>query len=707
MSTEKDQSDRIRSLLKFHPRGLTISDISQRLKINRNSVSKYLEILQVSGSVEMRALGAAKVYYLSQRIPLATILGFTKEGILVLNAEGRIIQVNERFCAMFNLNQNDILSGTLLDLPPFFSRILNHGHHAETNGDRSEQTRIFRIEQYDWTQFFKIRILNTIFDTGETGRTIIIEDITLEKEMEEQLHLNEARYRGIVEDQSELICRFTPNGRITFANDAFCRTVSLSKIQIGTAFIFDFLSEQSAELLKKSMAGISHGSEVWDMEHEIPIPSGDTSWHHWIYRGIFGEDGKAVEFQGVGHDITDRKKAELELFIKSCAIDSSLMPIGMTSLEGIITYVNPAFLRMWGYDDPHEVIGLPLEHFAHGNLDALAEFYKVKTAVITGEEGYSGEIRSTRRDGTDVAVLLTVSVVRNEAKTPLCLIGYYNDITEKNRMLQEVRIRDTAITGSHEGIALIDRNSRFRYANPAFYRVFNRVKDDIRVGSPAVRLFEKYPLLEDQYSIIEREIAERGNWTGIITDTSEAGRAEIIQLHMSSVPGQNTGDPCTIISAIDITEQRIMEESLALTYRHLEEAIEHMGDPTFILGKDGRIVAWNAAMATLTGRGGDEMIGTRDYRAAFQDLKDEIPLLADLIALPVKDLIRGYPEISRIGDGLFAEAFIPSLHNGTGALIWAKASPVKDRSGRTIGVIQTFKDMTNWKKAADITGRSA
>jgi PAS domain-containing protein len=94
--------NRIRGLLKIYPRGLTISEISQRLKCNRNSVAKYLEILQISGTVEMQQMGAAKVFYLSQRVPISSLLGFTKEGILVISSDGRIIQVNERFCRMFD-----------------------------------------------------------------------------------------------------------------------------------------------------------------------------------------------------------------------------------------------------------------------------------------------------------------------------------------------------------------------------------------------------------------------------------------------------------------------------------------------------------------------------------------------------------------------------------------------------------------------------
>ena len=80
-------------------------------------------------------------------------------------------------------------------------------------------------------------------------------------------------------------------------------------------------------------------------------------------------------------------------------------------------------------------------------------------------------------------------------------------------------------------------------------------------------------------------------------------------------------------------------------------------------------------MAALTGYNRDEIVGTAGYRDACRCFEPGIPLLADLVDLPVRDLIRNHPSVSRFGTGLFTEAFLPSLQNGKGAVIWAKASP--------------------------------
>ena len=92
-------------------------------------------------------MGAAKVYYLSQRIPLAAILGFTKEGIVVINEEGRINQVNDRFCQMFDLNQQEILSAPISVLPHNLLRVLTSPRLLDGPDEKAEQTRILKMER--------------------------------------------------------------------------------------------------------------------------------------------------------------------------------------------------------------------------------------------------------------------------------------------------------------------------------------------------------------------------------------------------------------------------------------------------------------------------------------------------------------------------------------------------------------------------------
>ena len=84
MGLEEDRAiaRKIRTLLKAHPKGLIITEISQRLGINQNSAAKYLEILLFTGQVEVRSIGMAKIYTVSQRVPLSGLLRFAREQIV-------------------------------------------------------------------------------------------------------------------------------------------------------------------------------------------------------------------------------------------------------------------------------------------------------------------------------------------------------------------------------------------------------------------------------------------------------------------------------------------------------------------------------------------------------------------------------------------------------------------------------------------------
>lgn len=62
-----ETKERILATLAEHPRGLTISDIADRLDIHRATAAKYLEVLRVEDRVEQRVVGQAKLHYPAQQ----------------------------------------------------------------------------------------------------------------------------------------------------------------------------------------------------------------------------------------------------------------------------------------------------------------------------------------------------------------------------------------------------------------------------------------------------------------------------------------------------------------------------------------------------------------------------------------------------------------------------------------------------------------
>ena len=126
--------------------------------------------------------------------------------------------------------------------------------------------------------------------------------------------------------------------------------------------------------------------------------------------------------------------------------------------------------------------------------------------------------------------------------------------------------------------------------------------------------------------------------------------------------------------------------------------IDFLPDPTLVISRDGRVMAWNNAMEALTGVPARQMVGRGDYEYAIPFYKKRRPILADLVFMPEAELEEKYDSVERIGDTLVVDIFIPDFRPG-GVYLWAKASPLYDTDGNVIGAIETVRDITGRKLA--------
>ncbi|MGO9119589.1 MAG: sensor histidine kinase [Desulfomonilaceae bacterium] len=128
----------------------------------------------------------------------------------------------------------------------------------------------------------------------------------------EKLRASEARYRGVVEDQTELICRFLPDWTLTFVNEAYCRYFGKAKDEfIGRNFM-SLIPTEEREKVAECLVSLGTETPFSTVEHKVIAPGGPR-WQQWTNRAIFDIAGPLIEFQAVGRDITERKRAEFEL----------------------------------------------------------------------------------------------------------------------------------------------------------------------------------------------------------------------------------------------------------------------------------------------------------------------------------------------------------------------------------------------------------
>jgi PAS domain S-box-containing protein len=130
---------------------------------------------------------------------------------------------------------------------------------------------------------------------------------------EEERRRSELRYREIVNDQTELICRWRPGGELTFVNEAYCRYFGKSREELIGTNLLSLIPAEDHAGVKEHFGSIDRRNPLGVQEHHVISPSGEIRWQQWVNRAIFDRDGHLTEYQSVGRDITERKQAELEL----------------------------------------------------------------------------------------------------------------------------------------------------------------------------------------------------------------------------------------------------------------------------------------------------------------------------------------------------------------------------------------------------------
>jgi PAS domain S-box-containing protein len=155
----------------------------------------------------------------------------------------------------------------------------------------------------------------------------------------------------------------------------------------------------------------------------------------------------------------------------------------------------------------------------------------------------------------------------------------------------------------------------------------------------------------------------------------------------------------------DITGRKRAEQEMARTSRQMAEIIDFLPDATFVIDRDGKIIAWNNAMEALTAVPAESMLGKGNYEYALPFYKERKPMLANLVFLPGAGIEKRYDTVQRIGDTLVVDIFIPDFRPG-GVYFWAKASPLYDPEGTVTGAIETIRDITDRKRAEQEIVRS-
>jgi PAS domain S-box-containing protein len=198
MVLSREITARIREVLEKHPEGISITDLVRSVDINRNTAGRYLENLLLSGQVEMRRFGMAKMYSLTKRLPVSSVLSLSSELVLQLDMGQRVFYANDPLLSFIGMPAKDLFMKNI-EFTPFsivFEDVFPDLLERIRRGLRGEEWR-GELSRPVRAKYFLCRITPTVSNEGKKGVSVLLEDISDRKRDEERIRTSEARLRSI------------------------------------------------------------------------------------------------------------------------------------------------------------------------------------------------------------------------------------------------------------------------------------------------------------------------------------------------------------------------------------------------------------------------------------------------------------------------------------------------------------------------------
>lgn len=180
---------------------------------------------------------------------------------------------------------------------------------------------------------------------------------------------SEEYFRAVVQDQTEVICRFRADGTFTFANDVFCRFFGIESSDQPGARWYEMAHPEDLPMIQAKLHSLGPERPVVVIEHRFRAGNGRMHWMQFVNRGFFDAAGRLVEIQSVGRDISERKQAETALLEIHRELELRIEQLSRLAVEVTLAEERE---RQSVAHDLHDGIGQIL-HVAKLKIDALAK----------------------------------------------------------------------------------------------------------------------------------------------------------------------------------------------------------------------------------------------------------------------------------------------------------------------------------------------
>jgi len=672
------------------------------LTLSYSAVSDKMGITQgfFVTCIENSAAIPALVKSNNARSQLNSVLMQSNAGIAQANIEGRIVEVNERYCQMLGYSREEILKMNLGELthPDDLEQNKILIHDCIANGKDFLMTKRYVCK--NGKEIWVNNSVSLVVDSqGKKYITAIAIDITEQKEREKKLAISENRFKSLVAKAPVGTALF--RGRefyIDLANDVMLGYWKKSEAIIGKK-ITDVLSDiTNNDFFKRLMEVYTSGS-FYKAAGALIVNKKTGKKHYFDYAltPLFDENNAVYAVLHTCSDVTISVKAQYQIAENHNQLASIFeqSPVGIATLSAnenlVFQSANAFYCELVGRDKK-EILGKPL-------MNALPElkgqgFDGLLREVINSGESYIAkevEVELFRNGKLEyVYVDLTYQLHRNLESQPNIVLVIATDVTNQVLSRREVEQSEakmqSLIAAAPAGIGLfVGRDLIIENPNQTFIDIVG--KGPNIAGLP---LREAMPEL----------ITEGQAYLKILDDIFTTGvpfisPASLVKINQNGVLNDNyynisytpiynkEGDIYAILDiAIDVTDQVKAQQEKENSEAHLELLRDTVPAMIFYLDKEMRYCSYNSVFMDWFGVGKHEAIG--------KTVQEFIGEVAYSKVLPHLNIAYG-------GEQEKYEMFAPS-RMGTGRWLSIVYTPHKNNQGDVIGLIVHATDITQSKQ---------
>jgi PAS domain S-box-containing protein len=348
-----------------------------------------------------------------------------------------------------------------------------------------------RLEVYnDWT-FGTVTAL--LLYTVLRGQLRHLEVEAMErKRAGEALRNSEERLRAVLEDQTEMICRFKADNTYTFVNDVFCRFFGKKREELLGSKWLPEASPEDLPLVEEKLKSLSPANPIVLIENRIRSGSGEVRWIQFSNRAFFDEQNRLVEIQSVGRDITERKQTEeaLRNSERLLRLMMDLVPhfIFVKDQKSRHLLVNRACAEA-NNKTPEQMVGLCDLELAPDHAQAAGFMRDDQEVITSGRPKFTEEKLTDANGQTRILQTIKIPFPSSVISFPAArngqpaILGVAVDITERKRA--EVQLAESRnylykiINSIADPMFVKDRQHRWVLLNDAYCDFMGHQRDEL------------------------------------------------------------------------------------------------------------------------------------------------------------------------------------------------------------------------------------